>query len=126
MTNLSGSQRRDSEFVCPFCRSGNIYELSLCVVNHRVRNWNANGTPEEYEPPEVDWESDMPHDALLGFNREKTALTFECGNCLEQFEHPKRAEGEEGKACAHFASSLAHPIARGPTPPSTISSAPVT
>jgi hypothetical protein len=39
----------------------------------------------------------MPHDALFGFNRKKTDLTFECAECDAQFAHPKRAEGEEGK-----------------------------
>ena len=88
--------------MCPNCRSGNIYELSLCVVIHRVRRWNKDGTPEEYEAPEVDWESDMPYDALDGFDREKTGPTFECAECETQFEHPKRAEGSEGIAPSIF------------------------
>lgn|SRR5579872_4202909 len=97
MSNLSHRQRRDSEFVCPKCKSGNIYELSLCVVIHPVRRWNKDGTAEEYEAPEVDWESDMPYDALLGRNGKTPVLTFECGECMQQFEHPKPAEGFEGR-----------------------------
>jgi|SRR5580658_8266948 hypothetical protein len=97
MTNLSHRQRGDSEFVCPKCRSGNIYELSLCVVIHRIRQWNDAGIPEDYESPEVDWESDMPYDLLLKSPRKAPVLTFECGECMAQFEHPKRAEGSEGK-----------------------------
>lgn len=97
MTNLSHRQRRDSEFVCPNCPSGNIYELSLCVVIHRVRRWAKDGIPEEYEAPEVDWESDMPYGSLRGLN-EEVAPTFECAECDRQFEHPERAEGSEGIA----------------------------
>jgi len=98
MSNLSHRDSATSEFVCPKCGSPNIYELSLCVVIHYIRRWGADGIPEEYEDdPEVDWESDMPYDNLLGPNRKKMALTFECDNCTAQFEHPQRAAGLESK-----------------------------
>jgi hypothetical protein len=97
MSNLSHIQLRDSEFVCPKCRSGNIYELSLCVIIHRVRQWSDAGIPEDYEPLEVDWESDMPYDLLLKKPRKAPVPIFECEECTAQFEHPKRAEGSEGK-----------------------------
>jgi predicted RNA-binding Zn-ribbon protein involved in translation (DUF1610 family) len=90
MTSISAKQSRASRFVCPKCGSDGIYELALCVVIHRIRRWGKKGTPLEYESPEVDWESDMPYDSLAGFCRERTGATFECANCMEQFEHPAR------------------------------------
>ncbi len=90
MTNISASRSRAVSFVCSNCGSDRIYELALCVVVHRVRRWSKTGAPIEYESPEVDWESDMPYDSLAGFNREKTGATYECGTCMEQFEHPTR------------------------------------
>jgi predicted RNA-binding Zn-ribbon protein involved in translation (DUF1610 family) len=90
MTSISARRSGAVIFVCPKCGSDGIYELALCVVIHRVRRWSRTGTPIEYEAPEVDWESDMPYDSLAGFSREKTGVTFECANCMEQFEHPAR------------------------------------
>ena len=98
MTNLSHREAADSKFVCPDCGSGDIYELALCVVIHRVRRWGKRGTPLEYEDPEVDWESDMPYDSLFGPNRQKTGLTFECGNCEAHFEHPKATAEAESRS----------------------------
>jgi predicted RNA-binding Zn-ribbon protein involved in translation (DUF1610 family) len=94
-------KRRGVKFVCPKCGSDRMYELALCVVIHRVRRWAKEGTPEEYEAPEVDWESDMPYGSLRGLN-EAVAPTFECAECDVQFEQPKRAEGSEGIAPSIF------------------------
>jgi hypothetical protein len=75
-------------FLCPKCGSDDICELTLCVIIHRVGRWNQDGTPEEYEGSEVDWESDMPYDMLDGPQRTEHRPTFECTNCTAQFHIP--------------------------------------
>ena len=63
--------------MCPKCGYGNINELSLCVVMHRVTEWDPSGSSKEFGEPEIDWESEMPYDSLGGpLDREPTA-TFE-------------------------------------------------
>jgi ribosomal protein L37E len=78
-------------FVCPKCGYGNINELSLCVVMHRVTEWEPSGSPKEFGEPEVDWESEMPYDSL-GLPHRAPKVTLECCRCGEQFEKPKPAE----------------------------------
>jgi hypothetical protein len=78
-----------SAFLCPKCGSGDICELTLCVVIHRIGRWNQDGTPEEYEISEVDWDSDMPYDILEGPQKTEHRPTFECTNCTAQFHIPK-------------------------------------
>jgi hypothetical protein len=77
-------------FVCPKCGYGNINELSLCVVMHRVSEWRDDGAPAEFDEPEVDWESDMPYDLLGGPSRREPKATYECCRCGEQFEKPNQ------------------------------------
>jgi hypothetical protein len=93
MTSTSARPIKRPLFVCPFCGYGDIDELALCVVTHRVTAWSASGEAEEFGEPEVDWESDMPYDALRGSRGTALKSTFECRRCREQFERPK-ASGE--------------------------------
>jgi hypothetical protein len=93
MINTSASHAARPLFVCPFCGYGDIDELALCVVTHRVIAWSANGEAEDFGEPEVDWESDMPYDALRGSRGAALKSTFECRRCREQFKTPK-ASGE--------------------------------
>ena len=79
-------------FVCPKCGCGNINELSLCVVMHRVTEWDPSGKPMEFGEPEVDFESDMPYEMLAGPLDRELKPTFECCRCGEQFEKPKPAD----------------------------------
>ena len=78
--------------MCPKCGYGSINELSLCVVMHRVIEWNDNGQPTTYDEGKVDWESDMPYDLLGGPPDRESKFTFECCRCGEQFEKPKPAD----------------------------------
>jgi hypothetical protein len=79
-------------FVCPKCGYGNINELSLCVVTHRVTEWEASGQPKEFGEPIVDFESDMPYEMLVPPVDRELKPTFECCRCGEQFEKPKPAD----------------------------------
>jgi hypothetical protein len=79
-------------FVCPKCGYGEINELGLCVVMHRVTEWSADGQPLAYDEGKVDWESDMPYDSLGGPLDRESRFTFECCRCFEQFEKPKPAD----------------------------------
>lgn len=91
MTNTLGKSL-SPPFVCPKCGYAKINELSLCVVMHRVTRWDASGRPGEFGEPEVDWESDMPYDALGGPPEREPKSTYECCRCGEQFEKPKPAD----------------------------------
>ena len=79
-------------FVCPKCGYAKINELSLCVVTHRVTEWDPSGKPMEFGEPEVDFESDMPYDMLVPPQDRELKPTFECCRCGEQFEEPKPAD----------------------------------
>ena len=79
-------------FVCPKCGCGDINELSLCVVMHRVTEWTDDGQPAAYDEGKVDWESDLPYDSLGAPLDRESKFTFECCRCLEQFEAPKPAD----------------------------------
>ncbi len=91
MTNTLGKSAAPP-FVCPKCGYGNINELSLCVVMHRVTEWDPSGHPTELGEPEVDWESDMPYDSLVGPLDREPKPTFECCRCGEQFQNGKPAD----------------------------------
>ena len=91
MTNTL-DRKVSAPFVCPKCGYGNINELSLCVVMHRVTAWDASGSAEEFGEPEVDWESEMPYDCLQGPPDREPSATYECCRCGEQFEKPKPAD----------------------------------
>ena len=78
--------------MCPKCGYGSINELSLCVVMHRVTEWDPSGCAKEFGEPEVDWESEMPYDSLGGPLDREPRATFECSRCGEQFEKPKPAD----------------------------------
>ncbi len=86
----STSARSEPEFVCPVCGYDRIAELAVSVVLHEVSRWKASGEPEEYDDPEVDWETDFPY-AALHHSRGPPSKTFECRRCCEQFERPVRA-----------------------------------
>ncbi len=75
-------------FVCPKCGEDEINELTVCVVSHPVKNWSDAGEPTRYGNPIVDWQSDYPYSVVSGDPK----ITFECANCMAQFEHPKRNE----------------------------------
>jgi hypothetical protein len=90
MTNISDSDSVRPEFMCPFCGGNEIAELAISVVLHNVSKWNSAGKPEEYEPAEVDWETDFPY-ALLNQPYRTPPVTFECRRCCEHFETPRRA-----------------------------------
>jgi hypothetical protein len=79
-------------FVCPKCGYGNINALSLCVVAHRITQWDRSGSPEEFGEPEVDWESEMSYASLTGPPDREPEPTYECCRCGEQFEKPKPAD----------------------------------
>jgi len=76
-------------FVCPKCGEGEINELSVCVASHPVKRWSETGEPTAYGNPIVDWQSDYPYSTVGGG---EAKVTFECANCMAQFEHPKRSE----------------------------------
>jgi predicted RNA-binding Zn-ribbon protein involved in translation (DUF1610 family) len=78
-----------STFACPKCGEDEINELRVCVVSHPVKKWNDAGDPTGYGNPIVDWQSDYPYSIVGGRD---SKVTFECGNCMEQFEQPKRDE----------------------------------
>lgn len=78
-----------STFVCPKCGEDEINELNVCVVSHPVRKWNDVGEPTAYGNPIVDWQSDYPYNIVGGGD---SKVTFECANCMAQFEQPKRRE----------------------------------
>ncbi|HLI80845.1 MAG TPA: hypothetical protein VKV03_12735 [Candidatus Binataceae bacterium] len=75
-----------STFVCPKCGEDEINELNVCVVSHPVKQWNESGEPTSYGNPIVDWQSDYPYSVVSG----DPTITFECANCMAQFERPKR------------------------------------
>ncbi len=85
----STSVRWDPEFVCPVCGYDRIAELAVSVVLHEVSRWKESGEPEEYEDPEVEWETDFPY-ASLHRLRGRLPKTFECRRRCEQFERPVR------------------------------------
>jgi hypothetical protein len=76
-------------FVCPKCASDEINELTVCVVSHPVKNWSDAGEPTSYGNPIIDWQSDYPYSIVGGGD---SKITFECANCMAQFENPKRSE----------------------------------
>jgi predicted RNA-binding Zn-ribbon protein involved in translation (DUF1610 family) len=78
------------KFVCPKCGGDEINELSVCVVSNPVTGWNDSGEPTRYGSPLVDWQSYYPYRVLGGC---RSNITFECPNCMTQFERPK-ASGE--------------------------------
>jgi predicted RNA-binding Zn-ribbon protein involved in translation (DUF1610 family) len=90
---LSGEEHEGEQaqlsvsFVCPKCGDDAINELTVCIVSHPVRSWSDDGEPVRYGPPIVDWQSSYPY-SIVGGGGSKT--TFECANCMEQFEHPAR------------------------------------
>lgn len=87
--NIAEVEAKLSTFVCPKCGEGEINELTVCVVSHPVKKWSDIGDPTGYGNPIVDWQSDYPYSIVGGGD---VKVTFECGNCMEQFEHPKRGE----------------------------------
>jgi hypothetical protein len=78
-----------SRFVCPKCGEDEINELTVCVVSHPVKTWSEAGEPAGYGNPIVDWQSDYPYSIVGGGD---SKIQFECGNCMAQFEEPKRGE----------------------------------
>ena len=81
-----------SRFVCPKCGEDEINELTVCVVSHPVKTWSDAGEPTGYGNPIVDWQSDYPYSIVGGGD---SKITFECGNCMAQFDEPKRSEEAE-------------------------------
>lgn len=77
-----------STFVCPKCGEDEINELRVYVVSHPVKKWGSAGEPTGYGSPIVDWQSDYPYSTVAGGSQ----VSFECANCMEQFEEPKRVE----------------------------------
>ncbi len=74
-------------FVCPKCGEGEISEMTVCIVSHPIQSWSDAGEPVRYGHPIVDWQSSYPY-SIVGGGSSK--VTFECANCMEQFEHPTR------------------------------------
>jgi hypothetical protein len=68
---------------------GEINELAVFIISHPVKNWSPAGEPTSYGNPIVDWQSDYPYSIVGGGD---SKITFECSNCMAQFEHPKRSE----------------------------------
>ena len=82
-------QENQSAFACPKCGTDEINELTVCVVSHPVKTWSTGGDPSSYGNPIVDWQSDYPYSVVGGG---ESKITFECSNCMAQFEHPKRRD----------------------------------
>lgn len=82
-----GQAKLSGTFVCPQCGQDRINELTVCVVSNPVKKWSDEGEPAGYGHPIVDWQSDYSY-SIVGGGSSKT--TFECANCMEQFEHPTR------------------------------------
>jgi hypothetical protein len=78
-----------SVFICPKFASGEINELTVSVVSHPVKNWSEGGDPTSYGSPIVDWQSDYPYGIVGGGD---SKVTFECANCMTQFEQPTPSE----------------------------------
>lgn len=84
-----------STFVCSKCGEDEINELTVCVISHPVKKWSDAGEPTAYGNPIVDWQSDYPYGIVGGVN---SKVTFECANCMAQFEQPRESSEAESRS----------------------------